>query len=165
MQGQHYPTWGRPKLEIPSTEPATPRRRATNGQSPRGINEFPPSPQSPGEKIILSPMRGCVMTRSHSWVQESIDQITPPSLSSAQSSPSSNQSGNGFRDHGNEGGGNWVCRTPSMGYDFGEYVLVRCNQTKWLVGQVSKLQSCCWYQLLNSHQTLGSKNEMLVHAV
>nr|PNR60010.1 hypothetical protein PHYPA_002802 [Physcomitrium patens] len=173
MQGHSFANtcqwFPRPKLEIPYTEPATLRRRggAASAQSPRGIYDFPISPQSPSEGIMLSPpMKVAPMkTTPRSCVQDSIDQAPM----CAQFSPGSNHPGHGFGDCNAQCGRNLCYRSPvsqfSSGSNFsshgfgdcnaecsnnrnfcnrspaspffssGENVLVRCNQTKWLVGQ------------------------------
>lgn len=174
MQGHSFANtcqwFPRPKLEIPYTEQATLRRRggAASAQSPRGIYDFPISPQSPSEGIMLSPpMKVAPMkTTPRSCVQDSIDQAPM----CAQFSPGSNHPGHGFGDCNAQCGRNLCYRSPvsqfSSGSNFsshgfgdcnaecsnnrnfcnrspgspffssGENVLVRCNQTKWLVGQV-----------------------------
>lgn len=179
MQGHSFANtcqwFPRPKLEIPYTEPATLRRRggAASAQSPRGIYDFPISPQSPSEGIMLSPpMKVAPMkTTPRSCVQDSIDQAPM----CAQFSPGSNHPGHGFGDCNAQCGRNLCYRSPvsqfSSGSNFsshgfgdcnaecsnnrnfcnrspaspffssGENVLVRCNQTKWLVGQVRRTSS------------------------
>jgi hypothetical protein len=135
-------SWGRPKLEIPNLEPATPRRRC--GQSPRGIYEFPKSPQSPGDSLLYnssSPLKGSLQARRRLWVQDPMDStVTAMSPSSPQyNSPFTNHPGHGFGECGADCSRNGAQRLSSlMGYAFGENVLVRCNQTKWLVGQVKE---------------------------
>lgn len=134
-------TWGQPKLEIPNLEPATPRRRC--GQSPRGIYEFPKSPQSPGDSLLYnssSPLKGCLRARRRLWVQDPMDSTVTamsPSFSPQSNSPFTNHPGHGFGECGADCGRNGPQRLSSLlGYAFGENVFVRCNQTKWLVGQV-----------------------------
>lgn len=140
MEGHPFtnPWIPRPKLEIPNIEPATPRRRGTSVQSPRGIYDFPISPESPGEGMMLSPPMKTIPRPP--WVQDSMDQMQM----CTQFSPGSNHPGHGFGDCNAEKSSsrNFCYRSPvssspvSLILDVGENVLVRCNQTKWLAGQV-----------------------------
>lgn len=145
LQGHPFanPWFPRPKLEIPNIEPATPRRRGTSAQSPRGIYDFPISPQSPGDGMMLSPpMKPPPMKPipRPPWVQDSVDQVPM----CTQYSPGSNHPGHGFGDCNAEcsSSRNSCYRSPvssssnSPCLDLGDNVLVRCNQTKWLAGQV-----------------------------
>lgn len=89
----------RPKLEIPNIEPTTPRRQGTSAQSPRGIYDFPISPQSPGEGMLLSPPMKPTLRKTilkSSWIaQDDYIDLVP---NCAQFSPSSNHPGHGFGD-------------------------------------------------------------------
>lgn len=156
MQGHlsANPNWfPRPKLEIPNIDPTTPRRQGTSAQSPRGIYDFPISPQSPIEGVSLSPpMKPKLMKPTPMktiprslWVaQDDYIDLVP---NCTQFSLNSNHPGHGFGDcnaecsssnssssNSNKSLGHRSYLSPSLKH--GDNVLVRCNQTKWLVGQV-----------------------------
>lgn len=145
MQGHSFTqaNWvDRPKLEIPNIEPTTPRRQGTSAQSPRGIYDFPISPQSPQEGILFSPP--IKAKPKPMWVAQDdyIDLVPNRVPNCMQFSPRSNHPGHGFGDcnvdsssvDSSKSGEHRSFVSPSLSH--GENVLVRCNQTKWLVGQV-----------------------------
>jgi len=143
------PNWfPRPKLEIPNIEPTTPRRQGTSAQSPRGIYDFPISPQSPGEGMVLSPPIKTTPMKTiprSLWItQDNYIDLVP---NCTQYSPRSNHPGYGFgncnvecdsnssnSNNGNKNLGHKFELSPSLNQ--GDNVLVRCNKSKWLAGQV-----------------------------
>jgi hypothetical protein len=139
-------------------EPTTPRRQGTSAQSPRGIYDFPISPQSPGEGMVLSPPIKTTPMKTiprSLWIaQENYIDLVP---NCTQYSPTSNHPGHGFGDcniecnrnsssrdssnsiNGNKNLENKIELSPSLNQ--GDNVLVRCNKSKWLPGQVKRISN------------------------